>query len=303
MPLRNQIHVDQLLGNISIKYRNDNYIADQVFPIVPVKKASDLYRTYERNFRLPETNRAHNGEAKEHSFNVSNETYVLERHALKDFVSDEQAANYDISDLRADTTEELTDKIMLRMEKSVADVVTTKANWSQNQSLATAGQWSLDSVTSNPIAMMDTAGTSVLEASGDKANYAVVPRAVMLAAKNHSSVAERVKYTSAEITPNMLAALFDLDQMLVPTSVIDSGNEGATAAVAAIYSDSIFVGYKPDRPGPMKASAGYLFRNAIPLVKRWRVEERDSECIEVNLNYTPKIVSSLSGFLILDALA
>ncbi len=303
MPFKNQVHVDQLLSQVSIKYRNDNYIAQEVFPRIPVKKSSDLYRVYDRNFRLPETSRAHNGEAREHNFTVSNETYVLERHALKEHVSDEQAANYDISDLRADTVEELTDKIMLRKEKSVADVVTTKANWSQNVSLAAAGQWSLNTTTSNPITLMDTASTSVLESCGKVPNYAVVPRAVMLAAKNHDSVIDRVKYTSAEITPNMLAALFDLDQMLVPTSIIDSAAEGATESIGAVYSDNIFVGYKPDRAGPMKASAGYMFEMTMPLVKRWRVEERDSEAIEVNVNYTPRIVSSLSGYLIIDALA
>lgn len=303
MPFRNNIHVDQLLSQVSVKYQNDNYIAGEVFPRVAVKKSSDLYRVYDRDFRLPETSRAHNGEARETNFTISNATYVLERHALKEYVSDEQADNYDIADLRSDTVEYLTDKIMLRKEKSVADVITTKANWSQNVSLAAAAQWSLDTTTSNPITLMDTASTSVLESSADLPNFAVIPRAVMLAAKNHSSVIDRVKYTSAEITPNMLAALFDLDQLLVPTSIIDSAAEGATESLGAVYSDNIFVGYKPGMPGPMKASAGYCFEKAIPLVKRWRVEERDSEAIEVNIQYTPKIVSSLSGYLIIDALA
>lgn len=303
MPKRNQIHTDQLLSNVSVKYKNDSYIASEVFPIVPVKKSSDLYRTYDRNFRLPETSRAHNGEAREHSFDVATEQYILERHALKDHISDEQAENYDMADLRADATEELTDKIMLRMEKSLADAITTKASWSQNVSLAAAAQWSLDTVTSNPIPLMDTAATTILESCGKMPGFAVIPRSVLLASKNHSSIIDRVKYTSAEITPNMQAALFDLDQVLVPTAVIDSSAEGATESISALYGDSIFVGYKPQKAGPLKPSAGYIFRNAKPLVKRWRVEERDSEAVEVNLNYSAKIVSSLSGYLIVDALA
>ena len=32
MPLKNQLHVDQLLSNVSVKYSNAEYIADKVFP-------------------------------------------------------------------------------------------------------------------------------------------------------------------------------------------------------------------------------------------------------------------------------
>lgn len=37
------VHVDAPLANISIAYRNASYIADQVFPVVPVQKKSDLF--------------------------------------------------------------------------------------------------------------------------------------------------------------------------------------------------------------------------------------------------------------------
>lgn len=302
MPKRNQIHVDQLLSNVSIKYTNDEYIADKVFPVIPVKKSSDLYRTYVKDFRLPETNRAHNGEAREHDFNVTTTAYVLERHALKEHISDEQKENYDISDLKADTVMELTDKIMLRMEKSVAEKLTSTV-WSNNVSLTSAQQWSLDTATSNPILRMDTSSSLLLQSCGKVGNYAVMPRAVMLAAKNHSAVLDRIKYTSAEITPAMLASLFDIDQLLVPKAIVDSGPEGGTESIAPIFSDNVFLGYKPASPGPMRPSAGYCFKKQDGLVKTWRVEERDSEAVEVDVRYQVNIVSSASGYLIKDAIA
>ncbi len=302
MPLANQLHVDKLLGQVSIKYRNANFIADKVFPFVPVKKDSDKFRVYDRDFRLPQTLRSAKGLAREHNFEVSTGTYILEQHSLKDYVSDRDAENYDVADLRADTTEELTDKILLRMEKSVADLFTS-TSWSLNVSLATAQQWSLDSTTSNPIPLMDTAATSVLENSGMAPNFAVIPHKCLLAAKNHQSVLDRIKYTSADVTPNMIAGLFDLDELLVPKAVLDSSAQGVTASIGAIFGDNVFVGYKPATASVLKPSAGYIFRNAIPLVKRWRVEERQSEAIEVNMHYQAKVVASLSGYLIKDVLA
>ena len=299
---KSQLRVDKLLGNISVKYRNKNYIADQVFPFVPVKKESDLYRVYDRDFRLPETKRSAKGVAREHNFNVSTAGYQLEQHSLKDYVSDRDAENYEIGNLRRDTTEELTDKILLRMEKSVADLFTS-TSWSNNQSLTSAQQWSLDTITSNPIVRMDTASTVVLEESGMMPNYAILPHRVMLAAKNHSSVIDRIKYTSAQITPQMLAGLFDIPQLLSPKSVLDTAAEGVTASIAPVWGDNIFVGYKAERASIMKPSAGYTFRNAIPMVKRWRDEDRQSEVVEVNMHYQPKVVASLAGYLLKDALA
>ena len=42
-PTPNDVHIDSALSNISIAYRNEAYIADKVFPIVPVQKQSDYY--------------------------------------------------------------------------------------------------------------------------------------------------------------------------------------------------------------------------------------------------------------------
>jgi len=296
------VHVDQLLSGVSIKYRNKNFIAMEVFPELQVKKDSDKYRIYDRNFRLPETARANKGLAKEHSLEVTTGSYALEEHALVDYVSDRDKANYDEADLRVDVTEELTDKILLRLEKSVADLFTS-TQWSQNVSLSAAQQWSNDTVTSNPIPQMDTAGTVVLENSGYEPNISIVPHRAMVAAKNHSSIIDRIKYTSIDITPAMLAGLFDTQKLLVPKAVIDTAAEGISSSISALWGDNVFRGYRPDSAGPLKPSCGYVFRSSKPLVKGWREERRASDAIEVGMLYQAKVVASLAGYLIKDVLA
>lgn len=300
MPIQSQLKTDKLLSNVSLKYRNTMFVADQVFPFVPVKKDSDLYRIYDRDFRLPETKRSAKGEAREYYFNVSTAAYLLEQHSLKDYVSDRDKENFEFGDLLADVTEVLTDKILLRMEKSVADLF-VKANWSQNASLTTAKQWTLDSITSVPILDMDTATTTVMRQSGMEPNFAIIPHESLLAAKNNDSIVERIKYTSADITPNMIAGLFGVSQILVPKVSLDAAPyEGVAASVAALWNDNVFVGYKAPSPSIMKPSAGYIFRNEIPMVKRWRAEERQSEVVEVNMHYQARVVASLAGYLISD---
>ena len=50
MPNRSDIHIDKALTNLSVKYFQDasNFIADKVFPVVPVAKQSDRYFMYKK---------------------------------------------------------------------------------------------------------------------------------------------------------------------------------------------------------------------------------------------------------------
>jgi len=297
MPVKSKLHVDQLLSNISVRYSNNEFIAHKAFPAVNVKKDSDLYRVYDRNFRIPETSRANGAKAREHYFEVSNSSYVLEKHALVDFVSDSDVENYDVSDLRADTTEELTDAIMRRKEKSFIDLF-TKTSWSLTHSLSSALSWNNLTLTANPIADLDTAASVVLANSGQMPNYVILGRDSFVLAKNNSNVLDRVKYTSAEISESMLASLFGVGELLVSNAQLDSAAEGLTSSVAQMWPKHAFLGYKPPRASPKAPSAGYIFEKAKAPVKRWRVEERESEAIEVRKEYAIKIVSSLSGYLV-----
>lgn len=301
MPLNSQLHVDALLSNVSVKYSNADLIAMKVFPEVQVKKSSDLFRVYERNFRIPETKRANKGLAREHSFNVSSSTYVLENHALKDYVSDDDQDNYDLADLRADTTEELTDVILRRMEKSVADLFTS-SNWSLNASLASGARFSDNTTTSNPIPIFDTATSVVIANSGQTPNFGIIPRDVFVALKNHTSVIDRVKYTSKDMTPDILAGLLGLPELLIANGQYDTSDLGRTSTMSNFWGSVAFVGYKPSRPGPKQPSSGYIFRKNVPMVKRWRDDEREAEAIEVCMKYQARIVASLSGYLITSAI-
>jgi len=299
MPKQSNLHVDSLLSNISVKYRNTEFIASLVFPIVNVMKDSDLYRIFTPNFRIPYTKRANRGLAREHQFEVSTASYLLERHALKDYVSDDDATNYDIGSLRADATEELTDKIDQRLEKSVADLFTS-TNWSLGVSLAAGSAWSANTTVSNPIPLMDTAATTIIQNSGYKPTYGIIPRNGFVAAKNHLSLLDRTKYTSKEMTPDIMKGLFDLPEIHVPISIYDTSAEGLTSTLASIWGNNAFVGYKPPRASPKLPSAGYIFMRSKPTVKRWRVEERESEAIEVQKHFDARVIASLTGYLIRD---
>lgn len=297
MPQKNQLHVNQLLSNVSVKYTNSEYIWDKVFPQIPVVKDTDLYRVYDRNFKVPETKRAPKAVANEFQFEVSTSTYSLERHALKDYVEDDEKDNYDQGSLEVDTTENLTDAIYRRIELSVASLFTT-TNWSLNVSLAATAAWNANTTVSDPVPVVDTGTSTVIANSGKTVNFMILPRDGYVAAKNHVSILDRVKYTSSEVSQNMLAALFGVSEMHVPTAVQDTAANGLAASISPMWGNSAFLGWKPASPGMKTPSCGYIFMKSAPRVKKWREEERSSDAIEVEVKYQPKVVASLTGYLI-----
>lgn len=299
VPLRSQLHVDQLLTNIAVKYENKNVIHDKIFPMVAVKKSTDLYRTYDRNWIIPETGRAVGGLAKEHVFAVGTSSYSLQKEALKSYIPDTAAENYDITDLKADVTMDMAEKLMMKKELDCAALFTT-TSFSLGTSLTSTDIWITS--TGAPIPLLDTAAASVVANSGVMPNYAIMPLATYNAFKNHTSVVDRIKYTSREIGPAILAALIGVDEIHVPNMNYDSGLFGASAATGAIASvwkeDFAFLGYKPSNPGFFQLSSGYMFQRAKPLVRSWRDEEREANVVELDVEYQFKIVASLTGYYI-----
>lgn len=301
MPRKSQLHVNQLLSNVSVKYSNSEYIWDKVFPQVPVAKDTDLYRVYDRNFRIPETKRAPKGVAREFGFEVSTASYALEQHALKDYVGEDEKENYDQGSLEVDTTENLTDAIYRRIEDSVAALFTT-TSWSLNVSLAATAAWTQNTTVSDPVPIVDTATSTIIANSGKTSNFMILPRAGMIAAKNHVSILDRVKYTSAKVTQEMLAGLFEVSELHVPTAVKDTAEEGVAASISNIWGDIAFLGWKPASAGLKTPSCGYTFIKSAPRVRSWFDDERNATAIEVEIKFQPKVVASLTGYLIKDIL-
>lgn len=294
---KSQLHVNQLLSNISVQYSNAEYIWDKVFPIVNVMKDSDLYRVYDRNFKMPESKRAPKGVAHEFSFDVSSSSYVLNQNALKEYVGVDEAENYDQESLQVDTTEFLTDAIYRSLEKSVADLF-VKANWSLNVSLSSSQMFTLNTVTTDPVPVFDTGASTVISNSGRVPNFGIVPRNSFIAIKNHMSVLDRVKYTSAEVSEAMVGALLGLPEMLVPMAIQDTAAEGLAASTSLFFDDFCFMGWKPGSPGRKQPSCGYMFVRSSPRVRSWFDNERNATAIEVEIKSIPKVIASLTGYLI-----
>jgi len=297
-PAKGDVHTNSVLSGVSVMYKNDDYIADQVMPVVPVKKESDLYYTYTRNWRLPVALRAAGAEAAEVEWNVGSDTYSCIEYALKDLLPDRVRNNADKPlSMDADTTENLTDLIQLGREKRVADVVFTSGNHGSTSALSGTNQWD-DYAGSDPIGDVRTAMNTVHAASGKLPNTMVMGREVFIKLLDHPDVLERIKYTQkGKITSQILASLFEVDKILVGNALYDSSTVDASESLGYIWGKSVALIYAQQSPGLKKVSYGYQFQSRGFRTKKWREEGRDGDFFESGEIRDEKIVATSCGYL------
>src|SRR5208282_1783572 len=121
-PTRSDVHVNKPLTEISIAYiqRAQDFIADKVFPIVPVLKQSDRYFSYTKDywFRTAAAKRAPASESAGSGFLINNTpNYFADVWAVHQDIDDQTRTNADQPiDLDRDATLFVTQNLLLRRE-------------------------------------------------------------------------------------------------------------------------------------------------------------------------------------------
>jgi hypothetical protein len=315
-PNINSVHVDAILTNISVAYlqNQDNFIADKVFPVVPVDKKSDKYFTYTKNdwFRDEAQRRADGTESAGSGYNLSTGTYSADVWAFHKDVGDQTVANADapLNPLR-EATEFVTRRLLLRKEiQFVSDFFTTGV-WADDvtgvagaPSSGETKQWS-DYSSSDPINDIEAGKSEILSSTGMEANTLVLGYEVFRQLKNHPDLVDRIKYTSSQtITEDMLARMFDLDRVLVAKAVKATNNEGASDAYSFAYGKSALLCHTASAPGLLTPSAGYTFSwtgvsggiGSTIGVSSFRMESLKAERHEAEMAFENKVIGADLGY-------
>lgn len=306
MPVQGPIHIDRPLTNISIAYKSEGLISDLLFPVVPVKNESDTYFVFDKAHALrnPQTLRANGAEANEDQMVLSTATYRLEEHALKEIITNRDRDNQDPGvNLEVSTVEDLTDKVLRQKEVDAATNLFVAADWANVSSLAATAAWNANTTATNPILIADSAATAVLTNAGRKANTGVLDFRTYQAVKEHVSVVDRVKYTSADsVTPKLLQSLLGVDTLLIAEGANNTANEGLAATMALIWTDAAWFGYVERSPGLRKPSALYCMKKSAGgvMTKRWRDEPRNGEWFEVTHMYDQLRPATDAGYLVVN---
>jgi len=309
------VHVDQLLTNVSIGYANAGYIADQVFPIVPVEKQSDKYLVYDKShwFRNEARIRATGTRSERGGWSYSSAAYFCDRFSYGHEIYDEERSNADNNfQLDSDAAEFATDKILMQREVAFAGNFFKTSVWGTDKTGASDfTRWS-DYANSAPL--VDVAGwMDLIEAAiGREPNRLVMGKQVWTQLKWHPDLIDTIKYTQrAQMGIDLAAALFEVERILIGRAIYTTSPEGtaeASVSYSRIWGKHALLAYVPATPSLRTPAAGYTFTwqrvpNSLVYVKRMRDEEREADIIEANAYYAHKVTGASAGLFASTAVA
>lgn len=326
-PTQSDLHVNQPLTNVSVGYvlRADAFISTKVFPIVNVKKQSDLYWRYSKSDwrRTDVKRRAPSTETPGVGWNVSTDSYFAHVYGVHKDIDDQLRANADGTfKLDADATTFVTNQLLLKRDLDWSATYFREGVWGQdftgvadNPSGSNFLQWNL--ATSDPITQLAGLQIDFIRETGFKANTMVIGANVLKALKNHPGIIDRIKYTQKGIvSTDLIATLFDVDRILVSYATVASGPNIPDMKAqddAATYDfisnpNSALLCYTPSSPSLMQPAAGYTFTwngylggNSQGIrIKRFRQEAIASDRIEGEMTYDMRVISPDTGVFLKD---
>jgi hypothetical protein len=160
-----------------------------------------------------------------------------------------------------------------------------------------------------PIETVRRAKRTMQQSTSFRPNIMVMGREVFDALLDHPDILGRLDSGQTPGGPAMttrqsLAALFELDEILVMESIVNTAAPLATDAHAFIGGKNALLLYRPATAGLMTPAPGYTFlwsgfsgaNSGGMRMKTFRMEELESERVEIQSAYDHKLVSSELGF-------
>lgn len=326
-PTPGDVHVNAPLTNISVAFLQgqEAFIADRVFPNIPVTKQSDRYYTYDRGMfnRAQMKKRAPGTETPGVHYTVDNTpTYFADVWGVHHDVPDQRRANSDsVLDPDREATELVTHQALIQREKQWVDAYFQTGVWTTDLTGVAAApgagqflQW--NDTSSTPISDMRTAVTAVLRSTGRKPNTLVLGTDVFNALIDHPDIVDRVKYGQTAPGPAMvdtaeLSAIFKIPRILVAEAIENAAAEGLVNSHDFIIGKKALLCYSTPSPGLMTPTAGYTFSwtdmlgmtNQGMRIKRFRIEKESSDRVEMEMAFDQKLVSADLGYFFETAVA
>lgn len=329
-PSRSDVHVNRPLTQISLAFMQsaEAFVADRVFPNIPVSKASDQYFTYDRGeFNRDEMEvRAPATESAGSTYKIGTDNYNCIVRAFHKDVPDQVRANQDDPiNLDREATEFVSLKGMINREVNWAARYFVGGLWTfEADGVAAGGETApaafdpTNAANNNKIQWNDPASTPiedirqgkrfVHERTGFRPNKLTLGRTVYDTLLDHPDIVGRLdrgQTTGPAIaTRDALAALFEVEEILVMDAIRNTARKGQTNVHSFIGGKHALLSYAPARAGLLTPSAGYTFSwtgylGATALggrISRIRAELLKADRVEIELAYDQKLVSAELGY-------
>jgi hypothetical protein len=294
--------INPILSTVVQGYRQQGLIGDVLFPAVPVEvSGGQIIEFGKEAFMQYSTARAPGGATKRIEFGYLGKPFALFNHALeakvpREFLRDAKAVpSIDLA-TRAVSTVMKVIKLSLEIDQAALALDASKYGTNNKIALTGASKWS--DTTSDPGAQIESYREAVRQSCGVYPNVLALSAQAYATLKQHSKIVERLKFANVGVlTPDLLAAWWDLDKVVVGAAVKadDSGT------LTDVWGNNAVLSYVPTASlGLEEPSYGYTYTmTGHPLVEEPYYDNNAKSWIYgVGYERAPVLSGISSGFLI-----
>lgn len=244
---------DPVRTAIAIAYHNLEYIADRALPRLGVSGREYKYSLYNKGdrFTVPDTTVGRKGRVNEVEFGATEDTSQVKDWGLEDPIpqSDiDNAQNTDIDPL-GDSTEMLTDLILLDREVRVANIVHGKTNFASSETISGTDQWT--DPASDPITQI----TDALETPLMRPNVMTLNGPAALALRRNPAMVKAFNGSlgdSGLVPLDYIRELLGLQEILIGRAKKNTSNKGQSLTLADVWGPHCALTYRNPNARPNK---------------------------------------------------
>jgi hypothetical protein len=298
---------DVVLSNVAQGYTSPDFVGMNLFPRVPVSASGGQIIEFGRDaFRLYQSKRSPGGQTARIQFGYAGKPFSLLQDALDVPLPREHVRDARLApgiDLGRRAVAVGMRNVMLSLEVDQAALATTAANYGSNNKVTLSGSTKWSASTGTPLSDVDAAREAVRQACGAYPNVMVLSAVAFNACKNNPNVVARFQYggkagtDSSQITPEMLAGLFNVKKV-----VVGAGVYWSDANVSAdIWGNAAVLAYVPEADLSAETpSFGYTYAlENNPLVEApWYDAGSKSWIYGVTYERAPVLSGISAGYLI-----
>jgi hypothetical protein len=270
------VHTNGVLSNISVMYKNPEYIGLKLMPVVTMSEMGGIYYKYGKRDRLaaPDDAVGNRSSVNEITQTRTRATINPEPYALMDYLDDRtlRAQDPPLNEM-VDLVGGVNDAIDFKEEKRIAAILTAAASYGSNTlALGVGDRWEEAGVPGgDPVGDIQDAMDELWDGFGPTRTVFWSGVKVLRTLERHPAILDLFKNVKAGLAnPAMIAGYFGADDYIVGRARQDTANEGQTEAYSRIWGEDSFGILKVSTaPGIRSFGFGYTFRFGGKITTEW----------------------------------